>query len=242
MSTITLYKTPSLPTVREIARKLHGKRCKDRWFTAMASKFNQNEVYANFWYYEDIEEGVKKMLSNGDAGGVVSILKQNGRTKIMRRIYCFINTLTKTLEIYRGPDSRTDKIMCDIENILDLKFERVSLNPEQLQNMYSQHGVELTQVMFKNIHGLIYDIFRGKYLENNSKYQQYLHKFSDSLCVVSFRPKIKFLNGNNKYQITINGDKGTVRLSSNGKVAWRPRFEVRQIMLMISATAGFLPS
>jgi len=129
-----------------------------------------------------------------------------------------------------------------MEKALNTKFEQIVLKPEQLQKIYSNHATELTQVMFKNVQGLFYEILRGKYLENNDKYREYLRSFYQCLRVISFRPKIKFLNGNNKYQVTLNGDKGTIRISSNGDFVWRPRYEIRQIIFMVAATAGLLPS
>jgi hypothetical protein len=33
--------------------------------------------------------------------------------------------------------------------------------------------------------------------------------------------------------VTINGDKGTIRLSSNEVFRWRPRFEIRQLVFIL---------
>lgn len=242
MSTITLFKYTGLPDAREVSRQINKKGVSGKWFLANPSKYNRNEVFIQYFYYEDIENGIKKIFSEEDSGEIVSYLKQNGKTKVLKKVYCFINNLTKTLEIYRGLDNKTEEIVSMLERLLNTKFEQISLKSEELQKIYSQHGTELKQAMFKNTHGLIYEILRGKYLENNEKYKQYLQTFPDCLRVVSFRPNIKFLNGNNKYQVTINGDKGTIKLSSNGEFTWRPRLEVRQIIFLIAATAGLLPS
>ncbi len=242
MPTITLLKYTTLGNVWRVAEQLDNKKFESGWMTAMVSKYNRNEVFASYWHYEDVEDGVKRVFSEDDADEIVKYLKQNGKTKVLKRTYCFINTLTRTFEIYRGPDMKTGEIITSVEKILNVKFEKVVLKAEQLQKIYSNHATELTQVMFKNIQGLIYEILRGKYLENNEKYHEYLKNFYQSLRVISFRPKIKFLNGNNKYQVTLNGDKGTIRISSNGDFTWRPRYEIRQIIFMIAATAGLLPS
>ena len=94
--------------------------------------------------------------------------------------------------------------------------------------------------MFKNIEGLFYEILRGKYLESNDKFKQYMEKFLESLRVISFRPRIKFLNGHNKYQVTLNGDRGTMKFfSPNEQFDFRPRIEVRQLTFLIAATLGF---
>ena len=48
------------------------------------------------------------------------------------------------------------------------------------------------------------------------------------------------LKGNEKYQVTVNGDKGTMKVSSNGVFKYRSRFEIRQITFLVAATLGLL--
>jgi len=240
MSVVTILKFDSLGNAETVIKSLDGKKIDDKWFTAKPGKYSTNEIFVGYWQYEDIEDNIKKIMNEEDSYEVVSFLKQNGKTRILRRTYCFINMLTKTLEIYRGPDSKTDEIIVAMENFLNVKFVPVTLKSEDLQKICSNHSVELKQAMFKNISGLFYEILRGNYLENNEKYQQLLQTFPESLRVISFRPKIKFLNGHNKYQVTLNGDKGTIRMSSNGVFSWRPRIEIRQLVFIIVATLGLL--
>ncbi len=240
MTTISIYHCQNIKTVWEICNALNGKKEDGSWFTAKPGKYSRNEVFVQYWKYEDIEDSVRRVFSEDDTEEVVSFLKQNGKTRVLKRTYCFINLLTKTLEIYRGQDSKTEEIVALIEELLNIKFTPVSLKSEELQKIYTQHAVELKQVMFKNVYGLFYEILRGKFLENNEKFKQYLQTFPESLRVISFRPNIKFLNGCNKYQVTLNGDKGTIKLSSNGVFSWRPRFEVRQIVFIVAATLGLL--
>jgi hypothetical protein len=80
---------------------------------------------------------------------------------------------------------------------------------------------------------------RGRHLENNLKYKDYIVSKPDSLRCISIVPKIKYLNGS-KYMVTINGDKGTIRMS-NGYFKWKPRLEVKQIVSMVVNVAT-LPS
>jgi hypothetical protein len=127
-----------------------------------------------------------------------------------------------------------------LEKLLKVKFTSLNLRSEELQKIYSNHSAELKQAMFKDIDGLMFEILRGNYLENNSKFKEYLKNFPESLRVISFRPKIKFLNRGNKYQVTINGDKGTIRFSSDEVFRWRPRYEIRQIVFIVAAIAGLL--
>ncbi len=240
MSVVTLLKFDSLGDVETIIKSLNGKRMDGKWFTAKPGKYSRNEVFVGYWQYEDIEDNIRKVLDEEDSYEVVSFLKQNGKNRVLRRTYCFINLLTKTLEIYRGPDNKTEEIVSGLENFLDTKFIPITLKSEELQKIYSDHSVELNQAMFKNVSGLIYETLRGRLLENNEKFKQLLQAFPECLRVISFRPKIKFLNGCNKYQVTLNGDKGTIRLSSNGVFSWRPRYEIRQIVFIIIATLGLL--
>jgi len=240
MPIISVFTFKELFPIPEICEILNGKKQSEVWLTAKESKYNKNEIFIQYWFYEDVEEGLKKIFSDEDADEIVSFLKQNGKSKVLKRIYCFINTLTKTLEVYRGPDEKTEEIVALLEKLLKVKFVPLNLKSEELQKIYSQHSVELKQVMFKNIEGLIFEILRGNYLENNSKFKEYLKKFPESLRVISFRPKIKFLNRGNKYQVTINGDKGTIRFSSDEVFMWRPRFEIRQIVFIVVTITGLL--
>lgn len=240
MGVVTLFKFVSLGDVQEIINSLDRKKIEGKWLTAKPGKYSKDEVFISYWQYEDIEDSIKKVLSEEDAYEVVSFLRQNGKTKVLRRTYCFINLLTKTLEIYRGPDSKTEEIVSVLEKLLNVKFIPLTIKPEELKKIYTNHSVELKQVMFKNVSGLVYEILRGNCLENNEKYKQLLQAFPECLRVISFRPKIKFLNNYNRYQVTLNGDKGTVRLSSNSIFQWRPRFEIRQIVFLIVATIGLL--
>jgi len=242
MPVISMFKFENLPSVFEVAKAINGQKLKDAWMTAKPSKYNRNEVFISYWYYEDIEDSLNRVFYEEDSHEIVSFLKENGKSKVLKRTYCFINMLTKTLEIYHGPDSKTEEIVSIFENLLKVKFVPIKLKSEQLRKIYSEHSTELKQVMFKNVEGLIFDILRGNYLENNEKFKQYLQKFPDCLRVVSFRPKIKFLNSYNRYQVTLNGDKGTLRISSNSVFNWRPRYEVRQIVFIVAATLGLLPS
>lgn len=235
-----MFKYQELGSVEEISSKLNGKKLDGKWITSRPSKYSKNEVFIQYWQYEDVEESVKKVFSEDDADEIVSFLKENGKTKVLKRTYCFINVLTKTLEVYRGFDSKTLEIVSLLQNFLKTKFTRISVTSKDLQKIYSDYSSELRQAMFKNVSGLIYEILRGNILEKNEKYQEYLKKFPEALRVISFKPKIRFLNGYNKYQVTINGDRGTVKFSDNGIFNWRPRFEIRQVTFFIATTLGLL--
>jgi len=239
MTTITVHHCSKLPDVAEICNRLNGKKNGDRWLTARPNKYNRNEAFILYWQYEDIENAINGVADEEDAAEIVGVLKQNGKDRVLRRVYCYIYLLTNTLEIYCG-DNRAAEIAKVMGRLLGVEFTPVKLNSKDLQKIYSQHSAELKQAMFRNIHGLMYEILRGRFLDDNEKFKQYLHAFPDCLRVISFRPKIRFLNGNQKYQVTINGDRGTVKLSSNGIFRWRPRYEIRQLTFLVAATLGLL--
>ena len=241
MSVVTVFKFDNLSGPWQVAKSLNGHKMNDSWMTAFVSKYNRNEVFVNFWFYEDLEDSIKRVFDENESMEVVSYLKQNGKTRVLKRIYCFINTMTKTLEIYTGYEPKLEEIVATMEGILKTKFTRLVLASNDLQKIYSEHSSELKQVMFKNMEGLFYEILRGKYLENNGKFKECMQKFPECLRVISFRPRIKFLNGNNKYQVTLNGDKGSMRFSSpSEEFSFRPRIEVRQLTFLIAATLGLL--
>ncbi|MBI2542775.1 MAG: hypothetical protein HYW24_01165 [Candidatus Aenigmarchaeota archaeon] len=241
MSVITVFKFQGELDPWRAAKLLNMVKMDDKWVTSFVSKYSRNEVVINYYYYEDMEDGIKKVFDENESMEIVSYLKQNGKTRILKRVYCFINTMMKTLEVYTGVEAKLDEILSILEDSLKMKFTRAVLKSEELQNIYSQHSNELKQVMFKNVEGLFYEILRGNHLESNMKFNKYMENFSEFLRVISFRPKIKFLNGNNRYQVTLNGDKGTLRFSSpNGEFDFRPRIEIRQLTFLIAATLGFL--
>ncbi|MCS7106255.1 MAG: hypothetical protein NZ942_02990 [Candidatus Aenigmarchaeota archaeon] len=238
MPTITIFLFEKLGSPVEISKALNNKKFKEGWLQAKVSRYDKNEVFIQYFYYENLEDALKKAFSEEDIYEIVSFLKQNGKNKILKRTYCFINTLTKTLEVYRGPDKKTEEIVSVLESLLKVKFSPLRLDSQRLKEIYSKYGIELKQAMFRNIEGLIYEVLRGNCLEKNEKFNLYLTKFPSCLRVISFKPKIKFLS-TGKYQVTINGDKGTVKLSSN-YFNWRPRFEIRQIIFRIVTSIGAL--
>lgn len=235
MPIITIYTFKNLPEIRKIIKIVDKKKKEDSWFVAKESKYNKNEVMIQYFYYEDVETALKQAMKEEDVYEIVSFLRTNGKEKILKRTFCFINLFSKTLEIYRGPDKKTEEIVSFLEELLNVKFERLTLTSEQLVEIYSQHSSELTQAMFRNVDGLIYEILKTNFLEDNEKYKECLQKYPENLRVITFRPKIKFLNENNRYQVTVNGDKGTIRLSSNEVFRWRPRFEIRQLVFILAS-------
>lgn len=238
MTTVSLFKIESLSGKAEIINCLNEKKENGYWLKAKESKYNENEIEVDVWYEEDIEVGLKRAFSD-EAYEMVGYLKNNGKEKIIRKVYCFVDFELGILEIYRGLDSITYKIKEVIEKLLNVNLSSISLDAGHLMHIVVKYSSELKQAMFKYIHGLWYHIIRGRHLEKNGKYKDFIVTKPDSLRCVSIVPKIKYLNGNG-YSVTINGDKGTIKMW-DGLFKWKPRLEVRQIVNIV-ANAAALPS
>jgi len=225
---------PKFQIMKEINEKGKGEK---EWFSATLNKSRQEEIIINYFFEESLEEHLSKILDEDEIDEIVSILKQNGNSKIVKRVTCFFNVESRILEVYRGPDKLTEEIVEKLTQITGIVFKRVKISADGLQEIYQKHSLEVTQAMFKNVEGLFYQTLRGNNLETNRRFLECISRFKDCLRVVSIRPAIKFLNGG-RYQITINGDKGSIKFSSLSDFKWRPRFEVRQIVEIVSKYAS----
>ena len=236
MSVISLFKIKELPKKLDLVYRIDGRKRDKYSFMARPSKYNENEIEIMVWYKEDVETGLKRAFSD-EASKIISIFKENGREQVLRKVFAFVNLENSTLEIYRGIDNITIELKDILQDFLKTDLTSVSLNSGQLLKIIQTHSNELKQAMFKYIHGLWYHIIRGTHLENNNKYKTYLETKQDSLRVISVLPKIKYINGN-EYMVTINGDRGTIRMS-NGYVKWKPRAEIRQIVSLVDSVFSF---
>ncbi len=212
----------------EIVEALDSKKIKGFEFFAKASKYNRFEVFVEVSFDVDLEEEMKRIL--GDEFESFRMIEEK---VIKKKVYCFVNCYFKTVEIYRGKDNITSEILNIIEKQLKVKLIPLTLSPKKLLKILRDYSVETKQLMFKNVDGFFYQIYRGRNLENNKLANWFLKRKLNCLKVISFKPKIRFLNGNSKYQVTFNAEKGTIKLSSNG-FKWRPRYEVRQIVFILS--------
>lgn len=238
MPTITMFIAqnvkPKFQIMKEINEKGKGEK---EWFSATLNKSRQEEIIINYFFEESLEEHLSKILDEDEIDEIVSILKQNGNSKIVKKVTCFFNVESRILEVYRGPDKLTEEIVEKLTQITGIVFKRVKISADGLREIYQKHSLEVTQAMFKNVEGLFYQTLRGNNLETNRRFLECISRFKDCLRVVSVRPAIKFLNGG-RYQITINGDKGSIKFSSLPDFKWRPRFEVRQIVEIVSKYAS----
>lgn len=240
MPTITLFTFDKKLGVKEAVKKIDRQKFSSSWFLAKPSKYNRFEVFIQYFFYQHLEDELKRIIGEEDSEEIVSLLKSNGKIKVLKKVYCFLNVLTRTFEVYRGPDALTQEIVKKVEKLLGVELKPVRIDAEKLKKIYSEYGLELKQAIFKNVDGLMYQILRGRNLETNKTFEKHISKNPESLRVVSFRPKIRPLNNEIKYQVTLNGDRGTLKFSENGEFKWRPRFEVRQIIFALAHTLGLL--
>jgi len=238
MTTITLFKMEPSLNKNDLINCLNDVRENGCWLKAKESKYNENEIEIDVWYEEDVEIGLRRAFSE-EAYEMVDYFRNNGREKIIRKVYCFADLELGLLEIYRGIDPIVYKIKEVLEKLLRVNLVSISLDSGHLMHIVTKYSSELKQAMFKYIHGLWYHIIRGRHLEANGKYKDFIVTKPDSLRCVSIVPKIKYLNGS-EYSVTINGDKGTIKMW-DGMFKWKPRFEVRQIVSIV-ANVSRLPS
>jgi predicted RNA-binding protein with EMAP domain len=225
---------PKFQIIKEINENGRGEK---EWFSAVLNKSQPEEIIVSYFFEESIEEHLSRVLEEDEIEEVISVLKQNGNSKVIKKITSFFNVNNKLLEIYRGPDKITERIVEKLTEITGIQFKRIKVSSNGLQQIYQRHSLEVTQAIFKNIDGLFYQIMRGSNLETNKRFLEYMTKFKDCLRVISIRPAIKFLNGG-KYQVTVNGDKGSIRFSPLPDFGWRPRFEIRQVVDIVRKYAS----
>lgn len=143
MPTVTLYKFENLQDLKETTKLLNKKFDDNSWLTAKKSKFNPNEIFIQYWHYEDIKQLLYKILQD-DADEITKILEEHNKTKVLRRNYAFINYLTKTLEIYGKKDANKIKEM--LEEILQIEFEKLNLSREELKRIEENYSFKTREI------------------------------------------------------------------------------------------------
>jgi hypothetical protein len=237
MPTITMFAFEDMPKLEKAVSLLNGKKSEANWISARQNKYNQDEIFIQYWYYEDVKGALKRTFSEEDSYEIVNVLKENGKDRILKRTYAFINYMTHTLEIYRGSDSRTKELVQLLEKNLKTSFSSLQLSEEELVRIYRMHSTELTRAMLRNQKTNEEIAITGKNICASQEFAE-LFRYPWVLREIAFRPKIKFMNENNKYVVSVDGDKGTLKVSSNQVFQWRPRFELRQVIFAIAATKG----
>ncbi|OYT42803.1 MAG: hypothetical protein B6U78_00160 [Candidatus Aenigmarchaeota archaeon ex4484_224] len=217
--------------IEEVVRKFNGK--KDIFeIKAKKSNFNSHEAIIEFEYEVNLEEEIKKRF------GIE--IKELKNLKTKRRVIAFLNNFTKTFEVYRGFDYLCKKIVEIAEELLGQNLFPLKLDGFSLVKIIRKFSIETKQLMFKNIDGFFWKVIRGKSLEKNEIAWKEIFRNVNSLRVISFRPKIRFLKDGTKYQITYNAEKGTLKFSSMEDFRYRPRYEIRQIVFILNYLNSFL--
>jgi hypothetical protein len=214
MPTITVFTFEDMPKLERAIALLNGKKCGESWVTARQNKYNQDEIFIQHWYYEDLENGLKRAFSEEDSYEIVSVLKENGKDKVLKRTYAFINCVTHTLEIYRGLDRRTNELLKLLEKHLKTTFSPLVLSQEELVQTYRMHSTELRKATLRNPKSSIEIEITGKNVDASREFAEFFRN-PWALRAISFRPKIRFMNEHNKYLVSLDGDRGTLKISSN---------------------------
>jgi len=123
MPTITVFIAqnvkPKLQIIKEINENGKGEK---EWLSATLNKSQPEEIIINYFFEESIEEHLSKVLEEDELEEVVSVLRQNGNSKIIKKVTCFFNVNSKLLEIYRGPDKITEKIAEKLTQITGIRI------------------------------------------------------------------------------------------------------------------------
>jgi hypothetical protein len=239
MRTITVFTFEDMPKLQRAISLLNGKGSEGNWMTARQNKYNQDEIFIQHWYHEDLENGLKRAFSDEDSHEIISVLKENGKDKVLKRTYAFINCVTHTLEIYRGLDSKTNQLLKLLEKHLKNTFSPLTLSQEELVQIYRMHSTELRRARLRNQNSNEEIEITGKNVDASQEFAEFFRN-PWVLREISFRPKIKFMNEHNKYLVSLDDDRGTLKVSSNEVFQWRPRFEIRQLIFAIAATKGVI--
>lgn len=233
MVTVSLYKMDPVPEKLDILFRLEGEKKGDFSFRAKNSENDEIEVIVT--YEEDLETGMKRVFSL-ESLELTKYLREKGKQKIERKIFCFINLKDGTVEIYRGKDFVTERLKESFQSLLGIKLTQVLMSKDQLLSLANFKSEEIKQAIFKSINGLWYEVLRGNSLERNQQYLTYVSSFPDSLRVLSIIPKINWVNGS-KYMVTFDGDRGTIAIN-DGLFRSKPRSEVKQCVSLMLGKAS----
>lgn len=214
----------------EILNKLNSLRSEEWWIKANYNRY-WKEISGTLNYYVAIDEILEKFVPEA-----LKYFKNDEKKRIRKQLKFFIDLEKKIVEIYRGKDRITEFLKSALERVLKTKLEPMSLTPEQLLKIVKNHSTELTQAYFSNVNGFLYEVYRGRHLETNLSFLIKLRKQMNSLRIISIKPRILY-ESLYPYQITVNGNKGTIRFS-NGNGKEKPRSEIRQIIYIISNVMG----
>ncbi len=224
MPTILLLTYDKFVDKEEFLKKLNV-FAKDFWMKAKLSMFDEHEIVVSYFYYEDIEKVVGNFLDEE----ALILLKKHNKAKVLRKVLIFINYKLRLVEIYRGHDEITKRIIAKLEELLKIKLKPMKIGENALISLIRKNN-ELKQAFFKNVNGYFMLIYKDKNLKRSKEFEDFLAKHKSSLFAITFKPRIKFLGKD--YAITINALKSSIKFSYV-KFKYRPRYEIRQVTKLI---------
>jgi len=238
MPTITLFKFDAKLEKNNIVKLLDKKKVGDDWIRARCSSYASDEIEVDYYYPESLEENLRRIVEDDQLHSILTDVFANVNHLIIRRVRIYINLRYNLLQVYRGPDVVTKRIKESLEKLLNVKLQQVTFSSSQLIGMATNYAEEIRHAIFKNVNGFWFTLLRGQHLEKNVKFQRYLSYNHNSLRAIGIRPKIRYIDGNKSFTVTINGDRGTLKICSSGMLKWRPRFELRQVIYIVSKYIG----
>lgn len=127
MTTISIYKFDNNLDIEEIIKAIDGVEFEDNsYFLAKQSKYCNFEVFIQYFYHKDIQKDLEKLLSaTYDGYEIIDFLKKKNKLKVLDRVFIFLNTFTKTLEIYENKN--VEEILTKLKKLLKVDFEPVDL-------------------------------------------------------------------------------------------------------------------
>jgi len=66
MPTITVFTFENMSKLEQAISLLNPKGSEGNWVTACQNKYNQDEIFIQHSYYEDLENGLKRALFRGE--------------------------------------------------------------------------------------------------------------------------------------------------------------------------------
>lgn len=137
MPTITIFKFDKELEKEDTINKLNFKNDSEL-FSARLSKFNNNEIFVVYSYYEDIKDILKKSLNEEndfEQNRIAEILEKNGIKNVLRKKYVFLNIKNKTVEIYSAEKRIIEKIKKVLKErlgieLIEFNFIRKKIKPE----------------------------------------------------------------------------------------------------------------
>lgn len=227
MSTITLMRFKTIKNIEEIEETLNKVSDENFWF--IATKENEKILKIVFNYKISLEDELRKVLKISE---IRKLLNGNSLQQISRNIIAYMHFDKEVLEVRRGLDHVLIFFINKLERAIKIKFIPYYISPTTLINIINKYTISLNQIYFKFINGLIFEMYKGKYLQYSDIIKKKLEEYSKNVRIITIVPRIKF--NDIQKSITINGDKGTIKFYSNKII----KNELDQIINMIIQVAN----